>query len=93
MAQERVKYFDLYAPDGTAVSVAGEDRAKLLQEQRGYTKSKPRNPKGPANTGDTPEVAKMRQDLEALKAQNEELKAGQSGDPKRTDGGFPDPKK
>lgn len=75
MAQDRVKYFDLYAPDGTAVSVAGEDRAKLLQEQRGYTKSKPRNPKGPANTGDTPEMAQMRAELDALKAENEDLKA------------------
>jgi hypothetical protein len=81
MAQERKKYFDLYAPDGTPVSVAGEDRAKLLQEQRGYTKSKPRNPTKPAYTGDTPEVARMRAELDALKVENEDLKAG-AADPK-----------
>jgi cell shape-determining protein MreC len=75
MAQDRVKYFELFAPDGSGVSVAGEERAKLLQEQRGYTKSKPRNPKVPAYLSDQQARDK---ELADLRAENERLKAAAS---------------
>jgi len=82
----RENWVDLYAPDGTPVSVldtASKDtprgRVEVLKE-RGYTDKKPRNPKGPANTGDSPELAQMRAELEKLRAENEKLKSDPSGD-------------
>jgi hypothetical protein len=73
MAQDKTEWFDLFAPDGSAVSVAGKDRAELLQKDRGYTKSKPRNPKVPAYMS---EAAARDKELADLRAENERLKAG-----------------
>lgn len=74
------KFVELYNPDGTRVEV-GEDRAEILMS-RGFTKSKPRKPTGPvANSGDSPEVAALKQQLaDAEKQRDEALQA--ATDPK-----------
>ena len=94
---KRETYVKLFAPDGTPVEVldtATEEnergRVEVLKE-RGYTTSKPRNPKASTNTGDTPEMAKLREELEAAKAENEALKKGAEGNGSG-DGGFAPPK-
>lgn len=76
MAQTKEKFVDLYAPDGTQVEVS-EERAEILKG-RGYTKSKPRNPTGPAaKTGDqSAELDALREQLAATeKERDEALKA------------------
>lgn len=88
MAQEKVTYVKLYAPDGTHVEVKGEGRAKVLKEQRGYTTSKPRNPTKPVNDpryAADPAVDTRVAELEAeLKAAQEELaKAQQPAESKK----------
>lgn len=72
MAQEKTEWFELFAPDGSGVSVAGKDRAELLQKERGYTKSKPRNPKVPAYLS---EQQARDKEMADLRAENERLKA------------------
>lgn len=82
MAQERQKYVELYAPGGTQVEVP-EKRAEVLKD-RGYTTSKPRNPRTNSSrrqADNSAELEAMRQENERLKAELDAAKAGGEGFP------------
>lgn len=89
MAQEREKLVDLYSTYGTQVTV-NEARAKVLKD-RGYTTSKPRNPKlsnepRGKQDGNSQALAEANAEIERLRAELADASAG-----KQSDGDFPPP--
>jgi hypothetical protein len=82
MARDRQKYVTLYAPGGTEVEVP-EKRGEVLKE-RGYTTSKPRNPRTNnerRNKGDN--SSELQAEIERLKVENEALKNPPTNPPKQ----------
>lgn len=79
MAQEKTQYFKLFAPDGTAVEVAGEGRAEELKKNRGYTTTKPRNPKGPVLSPDDQKAADLQAQLDEANAKIAAMESNQAG--------------
>lgn len=78
MARDTSNWVKLYSPDGTQVEVK-ERRGEVLKG-RGYTTSKPRTT-GRAKRGAKDNSAELQAEIDRLREENEQLKAGGEGFP------------
>ena len=75
MARDTTKNVTVYHPETLTPNDVSEERAEVLKA-RGYTTSKPRQPKSGKTSQAADNSAAMQAEIDRLKAENESLKAG-----------------